>query len=52
MFFQEDVSEATETIDDDDVLDVMAEDENIDDEDDEDKHEDVEEEREVSKPFK
>ena len=38
----------TETVDEDDVLDVMAEDENIDDEDDEDKNEDVEEEREVS----
>lgn len=39
----------TETVDEDDVLDVMAEDDNIDDdEDDEDRHEDVEEEREVS----
>ena len=39
------MSEVTEAGDDDDVLDVMAEDENIDDED---KQEDVEEEREVS----
>lgn len=52
---QEELSELTETVDEDDVLDVIADDENIDDvEDDDDKEEDepegggVEDEPEVS----